>query len=302
MVINNIELKAPFPYFGGKSQIADDVWRIFGHVKRYIEPFFGSGAMLWKRPDWKEGADEIVNDASCHIANVWRAIKHAPDEVANECDFPTNHAELIARKKAIMDAEEGLAKKIMTDVDYYDVRLAGFFVWCMSNSIDYNIINKSKKRPQLTSYVGIMTTTQKKDWLNALSFRLADVKVTCGDWLCPLGGNWQSDKGTCAVFLDPPYGDTRRKKDLYMKDSYDIAEKVLEWCKKRGNEKDLRIVLCGYDTEYDALLADGWQKINWKAQGGLGNQKKTDVYVNATMERLWINPACIENQKQLSLF
>ena len=87
-----------------------------------------------------------------------------------------------------------------------------------------------------------------------------------------------------------------------MKDSYDIAAKVLEWCKKRGNEKDLRIVLCGYDTEYDALLADGWQKINWKATGGLGNQKKTDVNVNATLERLWINPACIENQKQLSLF
>lgn len=191
MIINNIELKAPFPYFGGKSQIADDVWRIFGHVKRYIEPFFGSGAMLWKRPDWKEGADEIVNDASCHIANVWRAIKHAPDEVADECDFPTNHAELIARKKAIMDAEEGLAEKIMADVDYYDARLAGFFVWCMSNNIDYNIINKSKQRPQLTVNNGIMTCSIIKahEWISALSVRLRHVKVTCGDWSCPLGGD-----------------------------------------------------------------------------------------------------------------
>ena len=114
MVINNIELKAPFPYFGGKSQIADDVWRILGHVERYIEPFFGSGAVLWRRPDWIEGANEIVNDASCHIANVWRSIKFAPDKVAEECIFPTNHAELIARKKSIIENRTNLRRLDMS--------------------------------------------------------------------------------------------------------------------------------------------------------------------------------------------
>ena len=305
MMINNIELKAPFPYFGGKSQIADEVWRIFGHCDRYIEPFFGSGAMLWKRPDWKEGADEIVNDASCHIANVWRAIKHAPDKVADECDFPTNHAEFMARKKAIMDAEKEMADKIIANVDYYDARMAGFFIWCMSNSIRYNIINTSKERPHLASKEGIVTcvaTNKAYEWMKALSIRLAAVKVTCGDWSCPLNGKWQNSKGTCAIFLDPPYGDTRRVKDLYMKDSYDIAAKVLEWCKKRGNEKDLRIVLCGYDKEYDELLKMGWEKHSWSTGGGLANIGNAQGKENAKLERLWINPACIENQKQLSLF
>lgn len=39
-------LKAPFPYFGGKRVVAPEVWRRFGDTPNYVEPFFGSGAVL----------------------------------------------------------------------------------------------------------------------------------------------------------------------------------------------------------------------------------------------------------------
>lgn len=45
-------MKAPFPYFGGKSKIADVVWSALGQPAHYIEPFFGSGAVLLARPFW----------------------------------------------------------------------------------------------------------------------------------------------------------------------------------------------------------------------------------------------------------
>ena len=38
--------KAPFPWFGGKSRVAHIVWDRFGNVPNYVEPFFGSGAVL----------------------------------------------------------------------------------------------------------------------------------------------------------------------------------------------------------------------------------------------------------------
>lgn len=44
-------LIAPFPYFGGKSKVADIVWQALGQPRHYIEPFFGSGAVLLARPD-----------------------------------------------------------------------------------------------------------------------------------------------------------------------------------------------------------------------------------------------------------
>lgn len=51
-------LKAPFPYFGGKSRVTREVWARFGDVPNYVEPFFGSGAVLLGRPPSGGGGDE----------------------------------------------------------------------------------------------------------------------------------------------------------------------------------------------------------------------------------------------------
>lgn len=61
------KLKAPFPYFGGKSSVAGEVWKRFGDVKMYVEPFFGSGAVLLGRPGTGH-KNEIVNDYDGNIA------------------------------------------------------------------------------------------------------------------------------------------------------------------------------------------------------------------------------------------
>lgn len=44
------DLKAPFPYFGGKRSVAADVWKRLGRPTQYIEPFCGSAAMLLAAP------------------------------------------------------------------------------------------------------------------------------------------------------------------------------------------------------------------------------------------------------------
>ena len=64
-------LKSPFPYFGGKSRAVGLVWPRFGVVRNYVEPFFGSGAMLLGRPAPWTGS-ETVNDADGLLCNFWR--------------------------------------------------------------------------------------------------------------------------------------------------------------------------------------------------------------------------------------
>ena len=59
-------LKAPFPYFGGKATVADVVWKALGQPKHYIEPFFGSGAVLLNRPDYNP---KIYTEESATVAN-----------------------------------------------------------------------------------------------------------------------------------------------------------------------------------------------------------------------------------------
>lgn len=58
-------MSAPFPWFGGKRKVAAEVWRRFGAVQNYVEPFFGSGAVLLGRPS--PSGPETVNDLDGYV-------------------------------------------------------------------------------------------------------------------------------------------------------------------------------------------------------------------------------------------
>lgn len=121
-------MKAPFPYFGGKSRVAPVVWERFGDVRNYVEPFFGSGAVLLNRPQPFSGV-ETVNDADGLLANFWRAVQHAPDEVARHADWPVNEADLHPRHLWLVGQREALTERLMGDAGYFDAQAAGWWVW-----------------------------------------------------------------------------------------------------------------------------------------------------------------------------
>ncbi len=119
-------LKAPFPYFGGKSKIAPFVWDVMGDVRNYIEPFAGSLAVLLARPEGFKGP-ETVNDWSCHLANAWRCLQKAPEEMAylcvgvvSEVDTESQHAWLI-RNADRLRIELG-------DPDYFDLKAGAYYI------------------------------------------------------------------------------------------------------------------------------------------------------------------------------
>ena len=128
------KLRAPFPLFGGKARIAPYVWSRLGDTPNFIEPFLGSAAFLLARPDAHEWWDRIetCNDADGAICNVWRAIKHAPDEVAKWADNPVFECDLHARHVWLRRELPGLQPRLEADVDFFDARAAGYWVWGMS--------------------------------------------------------------------------------------------------------------------------------------------------------------------------
>lgn len=125
-------LKAPFPYFGGKSRIAPLVWQRFGRVQNYVEPFFGSGAVLLGCPH--PGHTETVNDADALLANFWRALQSDPDGVARYAEWPVNECDLHARHRWLV-ARRSMAEELMADPDAYDIKMAGWWVWGISQWI-----------------------------------------------------------------------------------------------------------------------------------------------------------------------
>ncbi len=310
-------LPAPFPYFGGKSRAAAECWRRFGDVRNYVEPFFGSGAMLLGRPGEFSG-NETINDFDGYVANFWRAIKHAPDETAMWADNPVNENDLHARHVWLVQRRDGLAAKLEGDPDWYDPKIAGWWVWGMScwigsgfcsgkgpwHVVDGELIREGNNGHGVNRQLVHLSDSGHGEsrlcaWFQSLSDRISRVRVCSGDWARICGPSVTFKHGVTAVFLDPPYADTaKRTANIYRCDSESVAHKVREWAVENGKRDDMRIALCGYEHEHD-MPAD-WSVHSWKANGGFGSQSTTHANPNARKERIWFSPACL-NPAQMEL-
>lgn len=291
------KLKAPFPYFGGKSRVAAEVWRRFGEVHCYLEPFFGSGAALLARP--APVGREVVNDADGMVANFWRAVRSDPEAVAENADWPVIENDLHARNRFLRERRPSMAEALEADPSWCDPRAAGWWAWGVSSWIGADWARStSRSLPRVAGDSGIHAAARRDDLpavFAALSARLRRVKVACGDWNRILGRSTMNAGAgrVTAVFLDPPYSHAGRDPDVYAHDGADVARQVRLWCRVRGVEPNLRIALCGYSGEHDGLVDAGWSVHAWKAVGGYGNQGRGRGRANAGRERIWFSPHCL---------
>ena len=124
-------MKAPFPWFGGKSQAAPLIWSRLGNVDNYVEPFFGSGAVLLNRPHAPRV--ETVNDIDGMVCNAWRALAADPDAVAEHASWPVNECDLHARHLWLVERlRDGFAEWLMGDPEHHDAKIAGWWLWGMA--------------------------------------------------------------------------------------------------------------------------------------------------------------------------
>ena len=301
-------MKSPFPWFGGKSRVADLVWERFGDVQNYVEPFFGSGAVLLERPT--EAGIETVNDLDCMVANFWRALKNNPDAVADAADWPVNEVDQHARHLWLSSQEE-FRERMKTEPDYYDAKIAGWWVWGQCSWIGSGWC--SRQLPHLgNAGMGVNRQqefvedgegiSQTRDalfrYMNDLAGRLRRVRVCCGDWSRVCGPSPTVKLGTTGVFLDPPYLDGRTDA-IYSTDSLTVAHEVREWAIAQGDDRKMRIALCGYEGEHQ--MPESWECVEWKARGGYGSQGDNQARENSAKERIWFSPHCL-GRKQMGLF
>jgi len=166
-VIQGGVLKAPFPYyFGGKSTVAAIIWAALGQPKHYIEPFCGSAAVLLARLDYNPQKHmETICDKDGFVANAWRGMQFAPDELARYCDNPVNHADLNARRKYLNDHAD-LLLRLCDDPEYFDAKIAGYWIYAMSCWIGSGLI-RPKAMPEIVNAKGLIRPKAMPDVTNA---------------------------------------------------------------------------------------------------------------------------------------
>lgn len=302
-------IKAPFPWFGGKSRVADIVWERFGNVPNYVEPFFGSGAVLLGRPTTLN--TETVNDLDCYLANFWRAIKTNPSTTAAWADWPVNEADLLARHQWLVEQAEFKAQ-MRRDPEYCDFRIAGWWVWglCQWIGSGWCVQRGNGHQPEQLPHLGNagMGINRKlphlgdagrgeaiAEYFSQLSNRLRNVRVACGEWDRVVGDSVTVKHGITGVFLDPPY--SADEHSVTYSANSDVAAQVREWAIANGGNRDLRIALCGYEGEH--VMPDDWECVAWKTRGGYGSQSDGAGRANASRERIWFSPGCLRPQEVL---
>lgn len=301
------QLTAPFCWFGGKRRAAAMVWGRFGDVPNYCEPFAGSLAVLLGRPT--EPGIETCNDLDCYLANFWRAVRAAPDEVAKWADYPVSELDQNARHLWLVSRAD-LREKMNTDADWFDAKAAGWWVygqntwigagWCDSafyrdghnagNGIHRQLphlgdAGKGVNSPNAAIY----------EWMEKLAERLRRVRICCGDWFRVLRPCVTIKHGLTAVFLDPPYATENDVAYSAGENSETIAHEVRAWALENGGNPLFRIALCGYQGEHEM---PGWICDSWKGRKGYQNTKTDRTH----LERIWFSPHCLAAERQADMF
>lgn len=123
-------LKPPFPYFGGKGRAADLIWNALGDPGGYVEPFCGSAAVLLARPPVKGRRVETINDADGWLINMWRAVRSAPEQVAEHASGPVSEIDYHARLAWLQERRtDGLVSWLEGDPEVFDAKAAGWWLY-----------------------------------------------------------------------------------------------------------------------------------------------------------------------------
>ncbi len=251
-------MNAILKYPGGKWRIADWILSYFPKHKVYLEPFFGSGALFFKK---EPAYIETINDVDGNIVNLFRVCREYPEELAAAINLTPFAREEFCDCYA--QADNMIERARRTLVRFHQ---------------SFGTSNSSRNSwRNVQTYGGPKCATM---WNN-----LPDIIVSC----CERLKNAQienidavelirryNDEQTL-IYCDPPYLQDLRKKNMY---AYEYDNEQHERLLDVLRETRSKVILSGYDNELYNKRLDGW----------FTAEKKTTVQMGLhRVEKLWMN-------------
>ncbi len=267
-----IPVKAVVRYPGAKWSIAPWIVSFFPAHRTYIEPFFGSGAVLFTKPPSEH---EVINDTYGAVVNLFRMIREHGEELAQlVAATPWSRAEFANSYIAAGDSLEAARRFLVRLWQGYGSRIREHNGW------------RNRKHADGPDHT--LTWHHLPSRLQAAMNRLKRVEIEQKPALEVI--RRFSDDPDCLIYADPPYVlSTRNMRKLYMYEMTDSDHiELLDALKAHKGP----VVLSGYPSAlYDKYLSH-WQQVTIQAMTNSG-EKRTEV--------LWLNPDAVK-KRQLSLY
>jgi DNA adenine methylase len=262
----------PFPYFGGKTMVAERIVGLLPPHGHYVEPFAGSLAVLLAKPP----ADhETVNDLDDTLMTFWRVLRDRPADLARACAL-TPHAR--AEHAASYDQPESLD----------EIELARR-VWIQLSQGR----NGTRRRTGWRHYVRPKGGNSMPDYLRGYVDRLATIAERLHHVslesrpALELIERYGREPGVL-LYCDPPYlASARGWGNNYKVEMRTVAEHAELAGALRNCEAS--VVLSGYPSPlYDDLYAD-WHRTELAAWTGNGIRNGATKVDGDRIEVLWSN-------------
>ena len=251
-------MKAILKYPGAKWRIADWVISHFPPHKVYLEPFFGSGAVFFKKdPVYIE----TVNDINREIVNLFRVCRERPEELARAISLtPFARDEF---KYCYASTSDPVEQARRTLVRYHQ---------------SFGTSNSSKNSwRNVQTYGGPRCATMWND--------LPDIIVSC----CQRLKNAQIENTDAAtlierysdpntlIYCDPPYLQELRKRNIYADEMSTRDHIVLLEAIKRSRSM---VVISGYDNELYNSVLSGWNTDVKETTAQMGLHRTEKIWTN----------------------
>lgn len=251
-------MKAILKYPGGKWRIADWIISHFPDHKVYLEPFFGSGAVFFRK---KPAYIETINDRNGSIVNLFRVCREYPRELSEMIRMtPFARDEFIVCAESCSDPIEAARRTL---VRYHQ---------------SFGTSNSSKNSwRNVQTWGGPRCATMWNDLPEIIvecCERLKQAQIENTDALTLIE---RYDDPNTLIYLDPPYLLGLRKRDMYLCEmTIEDHVALLRTIKKSRSA----IIISGYDSElYNAELA-GWRTDEIKTTAQMGKHRTEKIWMN----------------------
>lgn len=221
--INTVQAKPILKWAGGKTQMLNDLLpKVPSSYGRYIEPFFGGGAMFFAlQPE-----NAIIADSNPELINMYRQVAANVDEIIQYLKKYENTSEMFYTVR----------EQDWTQLPKAEAAARTIFL----NRTCFNGLYRVNKQGKFNVPYGKYANPKicDEDGLKAASEALKKAEILCGDYLLVLDHYAQPGD---FVFLDPPYlpiseyADFKRytKEQFYEEDHVELA-KIIMRLQERG--------------------------------------------------------------------
>ncbi len=254
-------------YPGGKWRIAE--W-IISHLpahKVYCEPFFGGGGVFFnKEPSYIE----TINDLNGDIVNLFKVIRERPEELAAVLEFtPYARDEYKACAAPTTDEIERARRTLVRHHQSFGTTNSGLNTWRNSQTAN---------SPRCAATWGALPETVMQ-----ICKRLKMAQIENVDALVLI--ERYNDPDTL-LYLDPPYLQNTRKRNIYKCEMTDMQHIELLELVKQSKSK---VCLSAYDNELYNEQLKGWYTAEIKTPAQKGVPRVEKIYMNYQPDLLSFN-------------